>query len=243
MSPPGRPKGEYRSAQREGTPVSAPAADVEAVILAAGQGMRLGLGPKAFVELTGYSLLERAVTTMLSVAARVNVAVRAADVPRAERLVGGPTIRIIAGGARRIDTLRALVATATAPWLLVHDVVHPFVTSEFSRRVIDEARRRGAAAAALPNVDFLYGADGGHRAAPGDVVAIQKPIVFRRADMVQGFALAERAAAGALIPDASALEILALTGQPIAYVAGSAMNFKLTTRDDLELAQRLTRPG
>jgi len=223
--------------------VSAPAADVEAIILAAGQGTRLGLGPKAFVELAGCSLLERAVSTMLSVAAQVSVAVRFADLRRAERLVGGPAIRIIAGGMRRIETLRALVEVASAPWLLVHDVVHPFVTSELSQRVIDEARRCGAAAAALPNVDFLYGTDGRPRAAPGDVVAIQKPIVFRRADIALGFALAERAAAGALIPDASALEILALAGRRMTYVPGYVMNFKLTTRDDFELARRLTVQG
>ena len=95
-------------------------------------------------------------------------------------LVGGGAVRVIAGGMRRIDTLRALVGAATAPWLLLHDVVHPFVTTELSQRVIEEAHRVGAAAAALPNVDFLYGTDGTLRAAPGDVVAIQKPVAFRR---------------------------------------------------------------
>ena len=70
------------------------AADVEAIISAAGQGTRLGLGPKAFVLLAGRTLLEHAVTTMLSVAARVTVAVPSADLAHAEHLVGSSSDRV-----------------------------------------------------------------------------------------------------------------------------------------------------
>jgi 2-C-methyl-D-erythritol 4-phosphate cytidylyltransferase len=223
--------------------VSVPAADVEAIVPAAGQGSRLGQGPKAFVVLAGRTLLEHAVTTMLSVAAQVTVAVPSADLARAEHLVGGSSVRVIAGGMRRIDTLRILVGAATSPWLLLHDVVHPFVTKELSWRVIEEAYRAGAAAAALPNVNFLYGTDGVRRAAPGEVVAIQKPAAFRRADVERGFAAAERTVSGELVRDAGTLEILALAGQSVVFVPGHSMNFKLTTPDDLELAQRLMAQG
>jgi len=223
--------------------VSVPAADVEAIVPAAGQGTRLGLGPKAFVLLAGRTLLEHAVTTMLSVAERVIVAVPSADLARAEDLVGGPTVRVIAGGVRRIDTVRALVGAATSSWLLLHDVVHPFVTKELSQRVIEEAHRAGAAAAARANVEFLYGTDGSQRAAPGDVVAVQKPVAFRRADAVRGFAVADRNASGGVVPDMSALNVLALAGQSVAFVPGGTTNFKLTTSDDLELAQRLMAQG
>jgi 2-C-methyl-D-erythritol 4-phosphate cytidylyltransferase len=223
--------------------VSPRAADVEAIIQAAGRGLRLGLGPKAFVELGGCSLLERAVTTMLSIATRVIVAVPSADRMRAERLVGGGATRVITGGMRRIDTLRALVGATSAPWLVLHDVVHPFVTPELSRRVLDEARRSGAAAAVLSNVDFLYGTDGVLRAGPGEVVAIQKPVAFRRADIAQGFALMDRAASGAPVPDEGVLEILALAGRRATFTPGHCLNRKLTTPEDLELARRLAPRG
>jgi 2-C-methyl-D-erythritol 4-phosphate cytidylyltransferase len=219
--------------------VSAPATDVEALVLAAGQGTRLGLGPKAFVVLAGETLLERAVSTVLGAAASAIVAVPEAELARAQRAVGGRAVRVIAGGARRIDTTRALLRAASAPWLLLHDVVHPMVTVELARRVIDEARRSGAAAATLPNVDFLYGTDGTLRAAPGDVVTVQKPLAFRRADLERGFAAAEASAAGGRVPDVAALEILAHAGRRFACVPGSIMNFKLTIADDLELARRL----
>lgn len=223
--------------------MSVPAPDVEAIIPAAGQGTRLGLGPKAFVLLAGPTLLEHAVTMMLSVVARVTVAVPSADLAHAEHLVGGPSVRVIAGGMRRIDTLRALVGAATSPWLLLQDVVHPFVTKELARRVIEEARRAGAAAAALSNVDFLYRMDGTLHAMPGSVVAVQKPVAFRRADAARGFAEADRTASGRPVPDLGAVDILALVGQSVAFVPGHALNYKLTTPDDLELAQRLMAQG
>jgi 2-C-methyl-D-erythritol 4-phosphate cytidylyltransferase len=219
--------------------VSVPAADVEAIVPAAGHGTRLGLGPKAFVMLSGRTLLEHAVTTMLAVTARVSVAVASADLTRARDLVGGPSVHVIAGGARRIDTLRALVGAATSPWLLLHDIVHPFVTSELSQSVIEEARRAGAAAAAQPNVDFLYGKDGVLRAAPGEVVAIQKPVAFRRLDAVRGFEVADGNAAGGLVPDLSVLGILALAGRTVAFIPGTTSNYKVTTPDDLTLAELL----
>lgn len=220
--------------------MSEPAADVEAIVQAAGHGTRLGLGPKAFVVLSGRTLLEHAVSSMLAVAAKVTVAVPAADLDRAEDLVGGPSTHVITGGARRIDTLGALVGAATAPWLLLHDVVHPFVTIELAQRVLAEARRSGAAAATLSNVDFLFGMDGTLRAAPGELSAIQKPVAFQRADILRGFAVAERTRSGGLASDAGALEILALARRKVAFVPGNPMNYKLTTAEDLELAQRLT---
>ena len=176
---------------------------------------------------------------MATVAARVTVAVPSEDLARAERLVGGPSTRVVAGGARRIDTLRRLVDAASAPWLLLHDVVHPFVTTELAQRVLDAASGSGAAAAALPNVDFLFGNDGELRAAPGELVSIQKPVAFRREDMLRGFAAAQRNASEGIKADAGALDILAFAGIKIAFVAGHPLNYKLTTPDDFELARRL----
>lgn len=217
--------------------------DIEAIVQAAGQGTRLGRGPKAFITLAGRTLLEHAVTTMLSVASRVTVAVPSADLMRAEQLVGSSLVRVVGGGERRIDTLRCLVTAATSPWLLLHDVVHPFVSTELSQHVVAEARATGAAAAALPNVDFLYGMDGTLRAAPGDVVAIQKPVAFRRADVVRGFAAADQVVSQGPIRDLSVVELLTMAGQSIAFVPGHTMNYKLTTAQDYTLAQQLMMRG
>jgi 2-C-methyl-D-erythritol 4-phosphate cytidylyltransferase len=219
--------------------VTEAAADFTAIIQAAGQGTRLGLGPKAFVVLEGRTLLERAVATMLSVVPRVIAAVPSADVARAERLVQGTATAVIAGGTRRPDTLRALVNAATAPWLLLHDVVHPFVTTEISLRVMAEARRAGAACPALPNREFLYGTNGMLREAPGEVVATQKPLAFRRATMLQAFEVVDRDGDRVVGRERGSHETLALVGQLVSFVPGAVANCKLTTLEDLKMARVL----
>ena len=104
--------------------------NVQALIQAAGVGTRLGLGPKAFVMLDGRTLLEHAVALFEGLVDGILVAVPATGVERARALVGRDDITIVAGGASRSDTTRRLVGAATAPWLLLHDVVHPFATRD-----------------------------------------------------------------------------------------------------------------
>jgi 2-C-methyl-D-erythritol 4-phosphate cytidylyltransferase len=182
----------------------------------------------------------RAVATTLSLAATATVAVPSVDIERARSLVGGPRVAVIAAGARRSDTLRALVAAASARWLLLHDIVHPFVTATLAAEVLARARESGTAAAVLPNVDFLYGRDGLLRAGPGEVVAVQKPVAFRRETIVQGLAVgADRG----LAHDAGVVEFLALAGAAVAFVPGHPTNIKLTTLADLELARALVAPA
>jgi 2-C-methyl-D-erythritol 4-phosphate cytidylyltransferase len=205
-------------------------------VQAAGQGQRLGLGPKAFVELGRSTLLERAVVTMLCVSARVVVAVPTHEMERAARLVGGAHVQVIAGGARRSDTLRLLVHATRAPWLVLHDAVRPFVTAALAQRVLEAARRHGAAAAGLANDDFLYAPDGTLRALPHELVAVQKPVVFSREAIVRGLAVEDREGR---LRDPSVLQILALGGQSTAFVPGDIANIKVSSPADYGLAQRL----
>jgi 2-C-methyl-D-erythritol 4-phosphate cytidylyltransferase len=215
-----------------------PAADVEAVIQAAGHGTRLGLGPKAFVTLEGQTLLERAVAPMSAVAGHVIVAVAEGDIDRANGLVGNPRVSVIAGGERRSDTFRRLIARSSAPWILLHDVAHPFVSAELSRLVLATARRTGCATAALPNFEFMYGADGRLRAEPGEILIAQKPVAFRRDAISAGCdAVGNAEAAG----DLGALEILAHVGVTSTFVPGYPGNIKITTAADLAMARALAR--
>ena len=198
--------------------------------------MRLGLGPKAFLQLDGCTLLEHAVATMLAVAARVLIGVPPADVARARHLVGGERVEVVAGGERRADTLRLLMHKTRARWIILHEIVRPLVTPALAWRVIEAARQEGAAAPALLNTDFLHNADGSVRARPHEVVAIQKPIVFERAAVLRAFATEDRVGR---LHDPSILQLLELAEQRTHFVPGEAMNVKLTTLDDYLLLQAI----
>ena len=114
-------------------------AAVDGIVLAAGRGERLGLGPKAWLTLGGRTLLERAVATMRLVADRVTVGVAVGDVERARAVCGADAV-VVAGGATHRETMVAAFRAGSAPWVLVHDVAHPFLTPDLARGVIDAAR-------------------------------------------------------------------------------------------------------
>ncbi|MCW5772143.1 MAG: 2-C-methyl-D-erythritol 4-phosphate cytidylyltransferase [Rhodospirillaceae bacterium] len=206
---------------------------VQALIQAAGSGSRLGLGAKAFVDLGGQTLLERAVALFRDVADKVLVAVPAAEIDKARKLVGHAGVAFIAGGSSRSETTQKLIAEASAPWLILHDVVHPFATPALVKAVLEAAYAHGASAPGFVNTEFLYTRDGDLLHAPGDLLIGQKPIAFSR-DAVLGAYRAWRATG-----DPSLLKILESAGLRTKFVDSSAHNIKITHPADLELARAI----
>lgn len=215
-----------------------PVRPVQALIQGAGSGSRLGQGPKAFIDLAGRTLLERSIALFRGIADRIIVAIPEAEFARAEALVAGSGVEIIAGGESRSQTTQRLIDRSSAPWLLLHDVVHPFASPDLVRRILEAAVRHGAAAPAVPNTEFLYGTDGGPLHAPGAVLIGQKPVGLSREKLLAAYR-------GALIPpgDPSVLEILAAAGTPTKFVPGERRNIKITEPDDLALARAMAASG
>ena len=209
---------------------------IQGLIQAARSGTRLGLGPKAFVELDGKTLLERAVHLLASRVDSIIVAVPSDDFARATTLVGGDGVRIIVGATSRSETTRLLIGEATAPWLLLHDVVHPFADTEIISRLLAKTFEVGASAPGIPNTEFLYDYAGAILHAPGHVIIGQKPVAFSRKAAMDGYASLPADAAES---DPSFLDILERGGVRSAFVAGSAANIKITTPADLKIARAL----
>jgi len=221
-----------------GSVLPEPFADVEAVIQAAGRGERLGRGPKAFLSLGGRTLLERAISTMRAVAGDVIAAVPREDVERARELCG-PGVTIVAGGATRGETLIALLSRGHAPWVVLHDVVHPFVTPELARRVIETARVRSAAVAAIRSTSTAYRVEAGRplgRVSAGDLWLTSKPWAFRREAFVRGLA-------GPREPNGGIGSFLRGAAEEITLVPTEPWNIKITTAGDWQLAEAIERGG
>jgi len=209
---------------------------IQGLLQAAGSGTRLGRGPKAFVALAGRTLLERAVDRLLPEVDSIIVAVAAADMERARALIRDERVAFVEGAATRSGTTRRLMAQATAPWLILHDVVHPFAAPELLRALLQQAHVSGAAAPGLVNAEFLYTRSGDLLHPPGAALMGQKPVAFRRDAACAGY---EKLPEDGLDSDPSFLDILALGGVKTAFVPGSAVNLKITTPDDLRLAEAL----
>lgn len=213
--------------------------DTVAVVPAAGSGERLGAGiPKAFVDLGGRTMLERAVDGLLAsgVVDRVVVAAPPDRVDETKLMLDGRAT-VVAGGAERPETVRhALAAVGEPAYLLVHDAARPLTPAEQIQRVV--AALRGGLRAVipvLPVADTIKAVD-----ANGVVLGTPDRAGLRAVQTPQGFDTEvlrrayERAAALAVTDDASLVENL---GTPVHTVAGDPLAFKITTPLDLQLAR------
>lgn len=209
---------------------------VQALIQAAGQGSRLGLGPKAFVVLDGKTLLERAIELLRNIVDSIVVAVPATEIVRAQELIGSSNVIVISGGSSRSETTYKLVAEATAPWLLLHDVVHPFATPALVKNLLETAYQHGASAPGVANTEFLYTREGDLLHPPGETLIGQKPVAFSREAVQAAYVLLRSSSA---TPDPSLLEVLEQAGMRTKFVEGSTRNIKITNSVDLEFAEAM----
>lgn len=207
-----------------------------AIVPAAGSGSRLGRGePKALVALGGRPLLLRVLETLRKVPFdRVIVAAPAGSLPQVEALLG-PSERVVPGGETRADSVRRAfeaLGAADEDVIGIHDAARPFVSATEIRDVMQAAERDGASIAATSIVDTVKRAEHGWIGETVDrtgLWAAGTPQAFR-GDILR------RALAGSFdATDESALcERLRI---PVSITPVSRLAFKVTTAEDLELAE------
>jgi len=222
--------------------------DVGAIIAAAGRSERAGEIDKLWAPLVGPDGRSRPLLAYTLDAfqacptvGRIVLVVAAGAVERADALVqsqGFDKVRAVApGGARRQDSVRAgLEALGQCDWVIVHDGARPLVTPDLIERGLAAARETGAACCALPVTDTVKeGDDAGRIVRTLDRSRLwlaQTPQVFRYDLLVE----AHRKAQGEATDDAALVEAL---GVRVRLYEGSPRNIKVTTAEDLALAQAL----
>ncbi len=218
---------------------------VLAIIPAAGVGVRMGGGtPKQFLSLEGVPIF---VHTLRKFAAsdaidEIFLALRAEDMERAgtdvDREHFSKPVRLVCGGATRQETVaRALAEAPPATELVVvHDAVRPFIELEMIQRVLEAARKDGAAILGIPSVDTVKQVE--RHAILGTIpreriVLAQTPQAFRY-DIIQE-AFGRAAADGFNGTDESSL--VERLGYTVTVLMGSDRNIKITKPSDLPLAR------
>ena len=221
--------------------------NVAAIIAAGGRGARLGADrPKQFLDIGGRSILELSVAA-LAASDRIQDIVVA--LPQEHVDAGGKALRaaigrpitVVAGGARRQDSVaNALAKTAKdAGIILIHDAARPFVTRDVIDRAIDGAKNYGAAIAAVAVRDTVKqagdaGPDGSRRVRatiPRDSVFLaQTPQAFRRELLAR--ALDE----GKDVDATDEAMLVERLGVPVHVIEGDPGNVKITTPQDLAAA-------
>lgn len=147
---------------------------------------------------------------------------------------------VIAGGDERQDSVvKGFKAIDRCEIVLVHDGARPLVTSELMDRIVAGAREKGACVPGLHVEETLKKvASGGHVLTTVDrnnYATIQTPQGFRYAILAE--AIQEAKTDGFYGTDEAML--IERMGFPVCVVDGSRENIKVTTPQDLKLAEAL----
>lgn len=233
---------------------------VVAVVLAAGFGTRFDPdNPKQLVSVGGKAIVAWSIEAFESdprvsdIVVVVNPRVRSA----VEALVdeaGYPKVRlIIDGGAERVDSTMAALDALAANGIpgdakvLIHDAVRPFVLRSSIDGCIDALDEYHAATVAVASTDtVLLTRDLGDRKVVAsvperpDTFRAQTPQAFRFATI--RFAYEKASADPDFHPtDDTRVVVDYLPDEPVAIVAGSETNLKVTTLADLPIAERIAQ--
>jgi len=219
--------------------------DLALVVVAAGQGQRLGAGkPKAFVDLVGRPLLTHAIESIIALPdlAQLIIAVPESHLVEAAEigaeLIGDLEINfeVVLGG----DTRQASIANALAELnsaseiVLVHDAARTLApTSLFSSVAASVRATKTSSLPVMRVVDTIKRIDG------FTVLETVDREVLRSAQTPQGFIAADLCAAyasaeGEFTDDAALMQA---AGHTILAVDGDERAFKITTPADLAAAE------
>jgi 2-C-methyl-D-erythritol 4-phosphate cytidylyltransferase len=221
-----------------------------AIIVAAGQGTRMG-GERAkqFLELAGIPIIIHTLKAFerCEVIQEIIVVLAAAEAAGFLSLAGEYGLqkvsKVVPGGITRCESVwhgLQAVRAVTAEVVAVHDGVRPLVTPNEISRTVAAADEHEAAVLVAPATDTIK------EVADDRIVRTLDRKQLRRALTPQCFrySLLRRAYEGAdllnpeLTDDSALVERL---GHKVAFVEGSARNIKITTLDDLAMAEAIMK--
>jgi len=225
--------------------------DVTAIVPAAGLGNRFGPGVrKQYTQLGGKAVLSwvlDALETHPRVAQIIPV-VREKDLPLLQELISSgqysKLFRPVIGGAERQDSVYSALKSISSPhpYVLVHDGVRPFLSQSLITRCIGAIEGHDGAIVAVPPKDTIK--QGGDNIVirtldRSALWLVQTPQAFKADTLLRAYqsAMSE----GVYSTDDSAL--VERMGGRIAIVTGYYENIKVTTPDDIAIADAIIKRG
>ncbi len=225
---------------------------IAAVIAAGGTGKRLKARVrKPFVQLCGRPLLAWTLRAFQQARGvdEIVLVIHRRDLAAARRLALRAGLskvrRIVPGGPTRVASV-GLGVKALSPsvrWVAVHDGARPLVTPKLIEATLRAARAAKAATVAVPVIPTVKWGDGRWVRGTLDrnrLWEIQTPQVFDRKLLERAHARAARNGAALATDDASLVQAL---GCKVRLVPGDRRNLKVTTPEDLVIAQALLKRG
>ena len=220
------------------------------VVTAGGSGTRMGSDlPKQFLQLGGRAVLQRTIERFVEACPDIKVIT---VLPEAhvgwwrrycrERGFNCPQ-RLVNGGFTRFHSVKnALAYVPDGAVVAVHDAVRPLLSPALIRTMFGRMDTVRALIPVVPSVDTLAVLDrdpdgtlrdSGEQVDRSRIFGAQTPQIFRSEDLKAAYGLGFDPA---FTDDAS---VARRYGIPLSYVAGERNNIKLTTKEDLSLAEAI----
>ncbi len=216
-----------------------------AVIVAAGSSQRMGGTDKVFARLGGKPVLVHVMGTFqkCNCIGQIVVVLSEQNLEMGRKLMSEQDyhqkIDVCPGGERRQDSVAAgLKQLEKCDWVIIHDGARPLLTADLIEQGLEAAHETGSAIAAVPVIDTIKVAGDNHivQGTPPrhNLWAVQTPQIFRFDIITEAY----RQLKYEVTDDARAVEQV---GHQVKIYMGSYDNIKITTPDDLALAEILLR--
>lgn len=223
-----------------------------AIVLAAGQGKRMNSSvQKQFLEIGGKPLIYYSLKCF-----QESSLIRDIILVTGEEFVsyckkeivdkyGFTKIkRVIAGGKERYDSVyQGLLACEDSEYVLIHDGARPFITQEILERGMEGVKETGACVIGMPSKDTvkISDEDGFVQETPdrNTVWTVQTPQIFSYPLIRASHDKIRQGNMSGITDDAMVVE--QESGARIRLVKGSYMNIKITTPEDLDVAEKFLK--
>ena len=219
-----------------------------AIVLAAGQGKRMHTKiQKQFLEIRGYPVLYYSLRCFQDSPLIEDIILVTGEesVLYCQKEIVGKygftkVTKVISGGKERYDSVyQGLLACENSDYVLIHDGARPFITEEILERGLTGAEETGACAVGMPSKDTVKIADeSGYIAETPDrskVWMIQTPQIFQYALIRSAHESIRTREMSNVTDDAMVVE--QETGIKVRLAEGSYQNIKITTPEDLGVAE------
>lgn len=215
-----------------------------AIVLGAGSGTRMKTEKsKLLLDIMGKTVIERSVNAFLEISDidEVIVTVRNEDVDAFSSILTDERVSFVIGGSTRQKSVKNAVETLDdgVELIAIHDGARPFVKTEDIENAISVASEMGACAVGVPVKDTIKVIDDDNIVVDtpnrATLFAVQTPQIFK-ADMYKN-ALERAEKDGKDFTDDC--QLIEYAGGRVKMVSGSYDNIKITTPEDISLAENI----
>lgn len=214
-----------------------------AIILGAGNATRMKTDKsKMLLEIMGSTVIERSVNAFLEISDidEVIVTVRENDIDAFSNILTDERVTFVIGGKTRQESVKCAVESIDdAELIIIHDGARPFIKTDDIERTIRAAKEYNAAAIGVPVKDTIKIIDDDKMVVKtperSKLFAVQTPQIFDFNMYKNALEKAEKE--GRDFTDDC--QLIEYAGGKVKIVEGDYSNIKITTPDDIAVAENI----